>query len=359
MADEQTQTKTQLTPSTLGVTSASFTALGPALAADIAEVAQQLRYESYWTAEANGTESFVLLTACGARAPQLDLGTGIVPIQVRSPLLAAMSAATLQALHPKRRIFLGVGASTPTITERWHGVPYVIGSASNATVGGSPKGALAQMRSYLVLLRSLLAGETVTGDDGFWNLRGASLGVRLAEQRPQLVLAALNPGMLRLAGELADGVLLNYLPAAHVGASVAEVHAGEAAAGRPVGACAVYGYVHVGVADREAARERGRRDVFGYAAAEGYGNMMARAGFGEEVSALRKARAGGDRAGALAAVSDRMVDAIDLVGTEAEVRDFVASYVAEGITHPIVMPLPWGPDRRATIEATLAAVADR
>ena len=326
-----------------GVTSASFTGLGPRLAVDMAARSQELGYRSYWTAEASGTESFSLLAACGEAAPRLALGTGIIPVQVRSPLLAAMAAATLQALQPDRDILLGVGVSTPTITQRWHGVPY----------GERP---VARVRAYLTLLQKLFDGETVTGNDGFWDLQGASLAVRLKERKPKLVIAALNPRMLSLAGELADGVLLNYLPAAHVAASVAEIRAAEAKAGRDPGSCTIYAYVHVGVADREEARDKARRDVFSYAATEGYGNMMAKAGFADEIAALRAARANGDRAGALAALSDPMIDAIDFIGTPDEVRDYTGTYIAAGVEHGVVMPLPWGQDRRGTIEATLAAV---
>ena len=130
-----------------GVTSASFTALGPRLAVDLAARSQDLGYRSYWTAEASGTESISLLGACGEAAPSLALGTGIIPIQVRSPLLAAMAAATLQALQPDRDILLGLGVSTPTITERWHGVAY----------GERP---VARVRAYLTLLKKLFDGET-------------------------------------------------------------------------------------------------------------------------------------------------------------------------------------------------------
>jgi probable F420-dependent oxidoreductase len=329
----------------LGVTFAGFSPLGPRRATEVAARSEALGYRSFWTAEASGPESFATLAACGEAAPGLDLGTGIIPVQVRSPLLAAMGAATLQALHPERRILLGVGISTPTITQRWHGVPY------------AEAGPLRVMREYLTLLRRLFAGETVTAEGPTWTLKGATLGVRLGGHTPELVLAALNRGMLQLAGEAADGVLLNYLPAAHVAASVAAVRAGEAAAGRPAGSCRVYAYVHVGVADRDEARDRARRDVFNYAAAKGYGDMMAKAGFEAEITAMREAQARRDHDGALAALSDAMVDAIDLVGSAEEVRAFVASYVAAGVEAPIVMPLPWGPDRMAVIDDTLVAVA--
>jgi probable F420-dependent oxidoreductase len=329
----------------VGVTFAGFSPLGPHRAVEVASRAQELGYRSYWTAEASGPESFAVLAACGAAAPGLDLGTGIVPIQVRSPLLAAMGAATLQALHPDRRVLLGVGISSPVITERWHGVPY----------GDRP---VDHMREYLTVIGQLLAGEEVRHDGDFYRLSGAQLGVRLGERRPELVLAALNPRMLRLAGELADGVLLNYLPASHVPECVAHVRDGEVEAGRSPGSCRIYAYVHIGVAERnEDTLERARRDVFSYAVTDGYGNMMRRAGFEAEIAELRAAHGRRDRKGAVAAISDELADAIDFVGSADDARGYLGSYLEAGVEEAVVMPLPWGPDRMAVIDDTLAAAA--
>ena len=79
----------------LGVTFGSLGVLGPRSIIGIAELAESLDYRSIWTVEANGTDAFSLLGAVSARSPSLDLGTGIIPIQVRTPPLAAMSARRL------------------------------------------------------------------------------------------------------------------------------------------------------------------------------------------------------------------------------------------------------------------------
>lgn len=326
----------------LGATFASLQALGPAAAPPTARLASELGYRSFWTAEATGPEAFSLLAAAGAAAPDLDLGTGVLALQLRTPLLTAMGAATLAALHPDRRVLLGVGISSPVVAGRWHGAHY----------GDRP---LAQVREYLTLVRDLLTGEAVTFDGDHYHCAKARLGVRLGEQRPELVLGALNGGMLRLAGELADGVLLNYLPASAVDWCVEQVRAGEAAAGRSPGACTVYAFIHVGVGDRDAAGDPARRDLFSYAVVDAYANAFSRAGFADEVASVRERHQAGDRDGAMAAVSDRMVDAIDIVGDADRVRGAVLDYVAHGVDVPVVMPLPWGPDRTAVIEATLRA----
>ena len=326
----------------LGVTFASFMSLGLDAATQAAGWATELGYRSFWTAETVGAEAFSTLTAVGAVAPSLDLGTGVVALQLRTPPLVAMAGATLQALHPERDIVLGVGISSPVVTSKWHGAPY----------GDRP---LARVREYVTLLQQCLSGETVSFKGDFYEVSRFRLGVKLGDRRPKVVIGALNPAMLRLAGELADGVLLNYLPASHVPWSVEQVRAGaEHRAGGPP---SVYAYVHAGVCERADGIDLARRDLFSYAVVDAYARNFERAGFGSEIATIRGHHAEGDREGALAGVSDAMIDAIDVMGDAAHVRDTVRQYVDAGVDVPVLMPLPWGPDRLAVVEATMRAAA--
>jgi probable F420-dependent oxidoreductase len=328
----------------LGVTFASFMNLGPDAGIRAAGWATDLGYRSFWTAETVGPEAFSMLAAVGAVAPSLDLGTGVLALQLRTPALVAMAGATLQALHPDRDIILGVGISSPVVTSKWHGAPY----------GDRP---LARVREYLTLIQLCLSGESVSFKGDFYDVSRFRLAVKLGDRRPKVVIGALNPQMLRLAGELADGVLLNYLPASHVPWSVEQVQAG--AEGRADGPPTVYGYVHAGLCDRADGIDSARRDLFSYAVVDAYARNFERAGFGPEIEAIRGHHAEGDREGALAAVSDRMVDTIDVMGDADHVRATVQSYVDGGIDVPVLMPLPWGPDRLGVIEATMRAAAGR
>jgi probable F420-dependent oxidoreductase len=317
-----------------GVTFASLMTLGPDLAVETARLAADCGYRSFWTAETTGPEAFSLLGAVGAVAPGLDLGTGVLALQLRTPMVVAMAGATLQALQPEREVLLGVGISSPVVTQRWHGVPF----------GDNP---LARVREYVTLLRLCLSGEKVDFAGDFYQVKGFRLGVRLGERRPRIVVGALNPRMLRLAGELADGVLLNYLPASHVGWSVERVREG--------GDATIYAYVHAGVCAREEGVELARRDLFSYAVVDSYAANFTRAGFADEVTEIRERFAAGDRAGAVAAVSDRFVDAIDVMGDEDTVAATMRAYVDAGVDVPVLMPLPWGADRRASAERTIRA----
>ncbi len=322
----------------LGLTFASLGALGIPASVAVAQRAEELGYDSFWTAEANGNEAFTLLGAAGQATKIIGLGTGVLPITIRTPTLTAMGAATLQALHPEREILLGIGISSPAVAGQWHGA------------APSKERPLAQVREYLTVMREVFTGETVNFQGDFYNIKKFRLAVRLGERKPKIIIGALNAGMLKLAGELADGALLNYLPASHVPWSVEQVRAG--------GKADIYAYIHAGVIDDHAAGlELARRDLFGYAVAPAYAKMFAAAGYADEMATLIAANKVGDREGAIHAISERMAYDIDTMGDAAHVHSFVESYRAAGVTHPVLMPLPWGKDRRAVTEATMLAAA--
>ena len=320
----------------MGITFGSLSVLGPKAITDIATQAQTMGYKSIWTVEATGTDALTMLGAAGQAAPKLDLGTGIIPVQVRTPTLAAMSAATLQELNPDVDIWLGVGVSAPGILSQ-HG-------QANAE---KPIGL---MREYVALFRECLSGESVTFEGDYFQTKRFRLGMRLGERKPKIVMAALNPQMLKLAGEVADGVLLNYLPASHVESSVQQVRRG--------GNAKIFAYVHAAVTEFERGEKSAKKDLFNYAMADGYAKMFREAGFDQEVNELRARQAEKDREGALNAISERMIQAIDFIGSKTQVTEFVRSYIEAGVEHPILMPMPWGDNRMEVTTNTMEAAIE-
>lgn len=317
----------------IGVTFGSLGVLGAKKVPEIARQAEGMGFKSFWTVEATGTDAFTLLGAASVAAPKLDLGTGIIPMQLRSPTLAAMSAASLKAINPEAEIFLGVGVSAPGILKQ-HGL-----SATDKPIR--------MMREYVALLRECFSGELVTFEGDYFSTKRFRLGLRLEEEKPKIIMAALNPQMLKLAGEIADGVLLNYLPASHVNYSVNKVREG--------GNAKIFAYVHASVSDFERAQASARKDLFNYAMADGYAKMFKEAGFGDEVAELREKQKIKDREGALAAISDRMIQSIDFIGNKSEVSNFINSYIEAGVEHPILMPMPWGDNREKVALETMQA----
>jgi probable F420-dependent oxidoreductase len=320
--------------SSLGVTAAPFIRSGPAAVLDLARRADRLGYGSLWVAEVTGIEAFSVLGAVSHAAPGLGLGTGVVPMQVRTPPLLAMAAASVQALAPGREVLIGVGVSSPVVAGDWHGTGY-------------PARPLSRMREFIALLRECLSGGMVTFAGDYYQVRKFRLGVELGDRKPKIILGALGEGMLRLAGAEADGVLLNYLPASHVPWSVEQVRRG--------GNATIYANIHVGVGDRAAAAPQARYDLFSYAVVDAYARSFTQAGFGDAVHAIRAAHHSGDRAGALAAVTDEMVDAINVTGDQALVAATISAYRQAGVDVPVVFPLTWGAAGQDALEVTLRA----
>jgi hypothetical protein len=114
--------------------------------------------------------------------------------------------------------------------------------------------------------------------------------------------------------------------------------------------------VHCGATDRDRYADLARKDLVNYAVVDAYANQFARAGFADDVAAFRERWGARDRDAALAAIGDRWVDEIQIMGDAGHVRAKVKAYEDAG-AHPIVFALPWGEDRHATVSATLEALA--
>jgi probable F420-dependent oxidoreductase len=321
---------------TTAVSVAGLQTLGASMSVDVAREADELGFSSVWVAEANAAEAMSLLGAISQAAPHVGLGTGVLALQLRTPPLHAMAAATIQQLAAGRDVFLGIGISSPAVAGQWHGAGYT----------DRP---IAQVREFITLLRECLSGETITFKGDFYEVSRFRLGVKLGERRPKIFLAALNKQMLRLGGELADGVLLNYLPASLVPWCVERIREG--------GDAAIYAYVHCAVTDRDRYLDLGRKDLLNYAVVPAYATQFERAGFYDEVREFQKRWAARDRDGALAAITDDFVDDIQIMGDADHVRAAVEEYEARGVDVPIAFVLPWGEDRRATVSATLQSLA--
>ena len=185
----------------------------------LARAAEDGGYHTVLAGEVAGPDVFALLAAVSSSLTRARLGTGIVPMTTRSLPLLAMGFASLASLAPGR-VLAGLGIGSRTVVEDWH--------------GGALPPAVAFTREFVPAFRRLLAGERVDVDGEHVRVRGFRLGLPPAEPVP-VMLAAMNPRMLRLAGELADAVQLTWCPPEEVPALVTAVREGARAAGRDPG----------------------------------------------------------------------------------------------------------------------------
>ncbi|XVU30624.1 LLM class F420-dependent oxidoreductase [Actinoplanes sp. CA-054009] len=279
---------------------------------------EEAGFTDVWSSEVNGADAFTPLTLAAAWAPRFGLGTAIAPVFTRGPGLLAMTAAALAETAPGR-FQLGIGASSPVVVGDWNAADFT-----------EP---YARSRDMLRFLRAALAGEVVDGDFDTFSVRRFRLE-RPPATPPQILLAALRPGMLRLAAAEADGVILNWLSPGDVPTALAEVKGAgpgfEVAARIFVCPTDDAGY----------ARTVGRRMITSYLTVPAYAAFHRWLGRDEILTPMWEAWAAGDRKGALAAIPDEVVDDLIVHGTPAECRARVEAYAAAGITVPVMALLP-------------------
>src|SRR5436309_6018879 len=290
----------------------------------VAEHAEILGYESLWIADTGaGPDAFVVAAVAAGVTRRARIGTAVIPVYTRALPVHAAGAGSVAQLAPGRFI-LGLGVSSETIVDTWGGVPF--------------RRPFTRLRETVAVLRQMLAGERVTFDGKTVRTRN----FRLVSQPPAPVpiyVAALMPPMLELAGEIADGVILNFMPVEAVPRMLAHVRAGAERAGRDPAALEVVSRFQVVVTDDPpAARDVIRQMMGPYFATSVYNRFIAWCGFPEEARAIDAAWRAKDRARNVAAVTDEMVDRLAIIGPAQHCRARLAEFVAAGVTTPMIQP---------------------
>src|SRR5580693_6751124 len=193
-----------------------------------------LGYTDLWSAEVDGTDGFTPLTLAAVWEPRLSLGVAITPVFTRSPGLMAMSIASMAEVA-EGRFIMGLGASSEPVVQRWNGVTY--------------EKPFQRTRDVLRFVKRALDGEKIDEVFETFEVHGFKLS-RPVIERPPILLGALRPGMLRLAGREADGAILNWLAASDVAQCQKEVGEGKTIAAR---------LFVIPSADADAARQIARR----------------------------------------------------------------------------------------------------
>ncbi|GAA3907309.1 LLM class F420-dependent oxidoreductase [Actinoplanes auranticolor] len=275
-------------------------------------------FTDLWSSEVAGTDAFTPLTLAAAWQPRARLGTAITPVFTRGPALLAMTAAALAEAAPGR-FQLGIGASSPVVVGDWNAADFT-----------SP---FARSRDMLEFLRAALAGEMVDREFETFRVRRFRLE-RPPATPPGVLLAALRPGMLRLAASAADGVILNWLAATDVPRALA-----EAKSDRP-GFDVVARIFVCPTKDAAYARTVGRRMIAAYLTVPAYAEFHRWLGREPVLAPMWTAWAAGDRKGALAAIPDEVVDELIVHGSPEQCREHVARYAEAGVDVPVMALVP-------------------
>ncbi|WP_157489061.1 LLM class F420-dependent oxidoreductase [Pseudofrankia sp. DC12] len=289
--------------------------------AEVARELEGLGYTDLWSGEGTYADGFTPLAVAAAVTTQVHLGIAIAPVFTRGPALLAQTAATLAATAPGR-FSLGLGSSSDVIVERWNAVPFT-----------RP---LTRTRDLLRFLRQALAGERVDEQFDTFAVRGFRSAI-VPDPPPKLLVAGLRGKMLALAGAEADGAILNWLSApdvAQVAPAVLTPAGHTPAAQREI----VARLMVVPTADAEVARRIGRRAIAAYLNVGVYKAFHQDLGR-DALEPMWKLWAAGDRAGALAAIPDHVVDELIVHGPPEACREHLARYVAHGVAVPVIYVL--------------------
>lgn len=307
--------------------------------ADVMAAAQQaaaLGYDDIWLADTGNLDALTLSALLLSQTERMRIGIAVVPAYSRTPVVLGTTAVTLDQISPGRFI-LGIGSSSKPMMEGWHGLEF--------------KKPLTRVKETVAVLRQIFAGEK-TDFDGE-QVRSHRFRSSATPAKVPVYVAALRANMLELAGAVADGVILNLLPARAVAKVLEHVRIGAEKAGRNPDEIEVVCRHQVAVTDdRAAARDQLRKGFVPYFATSVYNPYLAWAGYPEEAEAILAGWQAGDRERTSQAFTDELADAVGVIGTEAECQARIREYTAAGIHTHIITPLMASDAER---DATIAA----
>jgi F420-dependent oxidoreductase-like protein len=289
--------------------------------------AEELGYDSVWTAEAYGSDAVTPLAFLAAHTSRIKLGTGIMQLAARTPANAAMSAATVDAMAGGGRFIAGLGVSGPQIVEGWYGQPW-----------GKP---YYRIRDYVAIMRKIFRREAPVTHDGreiqlpYTGPGAMGIGKPLTSilhMNPDIpiYLATGSESTVKLTAEIADGWLpMGFMPGAmaEYGPWLEEGFR-RAGNGKSLKDLAIHAAVHVEVDDDVAgALARLKPEVALYVGGMGHStknfhnDIMVRRGFGDAAKRIQELYLAKRKDEAIAAVPDEWVDLKSLVGPPARIRE--------------------------------------
>jgi alkanesulfonate monooxygenase SsuD/methylene tetrahydromethanopterin reductase-like flavin-dependent oxidoreductase (luciferase family) len=305
----------------------AFISPGKSLEKTLARVAlaDELGFDSAYTTHIAGRDSLTVLMAYASVSERIRLGTGVVPIFSRTPATMAQTAATIDE-YSNGRMVLGLGVSHRVTVENWHGQKIT-----------KP---VSQMREYLQGVRAILRGEEPP-DSEFFPTKFAFMGYSARPDLP-IYVAALSPNMIKLAGELADGVMLWLCCPSYIESTVVPaLREGVEASGRSFDDFDVVAAVPTALTDDpDAAKATFRQDLIPYASLPFYRAMLESSGFADELAEFDAGMGAGDVERAKAGLSDRMIDELAGIGDADAVKGAVKRYQDAGATSPGIGGIP-------------------
>jgi alkanesulfonate monooxygenase SsuD/methylene tetrahydromethanopterin reductase-like flavin-dependent oxidoreductase (luciferase family) len=304
-----------------------------------ARLAEQLGYDAIMFSHIASRDSFTLAAALAVHTERIGLATAVAPLYHRSPASMAQTAATVDDVSGGR-FRLGLGVGHRVTMGGWHGQQI-----------GKPA---TEMREYIGIVRAILAGQAPPPGER-WSSNFAFIGFAPRPDIP-IYLAALSPAMLRLAGEISDGVILWATPPQYVrDVVIPQVTVGRARVGKSLDDFEILSAVPSAVTqDRDGALVGIRTELHRYFGLPFYRAMFEAAGFAADLAAYDAAAPDVDAQ--KRAISEDFIDHLCGIGDGDAVRRGVQRYIEAGVTNPVLTGI-LGTEYDATLHAVAADIA--
>ena len=310
----------------------------PSSQLDLGPWAEANGFDSLWIPDGLGRmDAFTMAAGIAPRTERIRLCLGIVPVFTRPAAVIATSAMTMTHLAPERFV-LGLGSSSHTMIERWYGMAF-----------DKP---LTRVRETAGLVRSVLAGERTRFEGETIRSDSFRLGIAPRCEVP-IYLAALRPKMLELAGEIANGVILNLVPLELLPRMLEHIDTGAKRSGRRVEDLEVVAFIYVFAgSDNETAEAEMANIAAGYFSTPVYSDFLKWMGYTNEAEAILEGFRERDRAKSLGAFTPEVLHKLGIIGDPDHCRRGIAEYASAGVDVPVIAP---GAENPEAYQSTLNA----
>ncbi len=303
-----------------------------------AQEAETLGYDGFWVTEESGKEAFTVLALAAQATRRIRLGTGIVSFYSRTPTLLAMAASTIHRLSGGR-FALGIGTGGIGFMERGHGIAI--------------ERPLRRARETVAIVRGLLTSRRFSYDGTWFHVRDFHLREGPIDGALPIYLSALNPKMVGVAAQVADGFIANWPTEEALGEFRPIVKREAVAAGRDPKDVKILTLLMTCPEPRdEGAVNAMRRGLAFYCASPHYHHIAEISGYGREAREVKAVWDAGDFARASRMVTDAMVEKFSLTGSPEACRRKLRSLLDAGV-YPIIYPVP---RRDLTVEDHFEAI---
>ncbi len=273
-----------------------------------------LGYTDFWSAESGGNDGFTPLVLAASWVKHARVGTAIIPAYTRGPGTLASCVSSFAEAAPGRAV-VGIGSSSNIIVENWNAVRF--------------EKPYQRVRDTVKFLQRALTGERVDEQYETFTVKGFRLG-RLPEVQPSIMIAALRSGMLKLAGRLSDGAILNWLTAEDMKTVAPYVHQGGE------GKELVARLMVIPSTNRDFVDKVARRAICAYLNVPVYAAFHEWLGRGDDLKPMWDAWKAGDRQKATELVPDYLIDGLFINGSPAACKEQIQRYVDNGLHTPVL-----------------------